>query len=501
MKNIQTQAELVQFLDNLEERLEKLGNRLSELSFEKFVDKQPKPEMAELDKQRAAIMLDPALKELVDSWLPKADDNLLARRLQAWSDSLLSAQVSARDDIMQLTRSVGDRIISHRYAVGDERVDLGTLRGIIRSNPDRELRKTAWLAYSELSQDLAEDMLALVKLRNQAAQAAGYATYVDMLLELNGMQTAEVEAILHELTEATEGKYQSIITAGAAKFGIEEVQPWDIQYVLEQAGDVPNQYFPKEKILPALYDWAKLMNIDLQELGISHHTLDIPYNGLCMGLNRRDIRILGNPTDGYAYYRTAFHEVGHGLHSVLKEVDSMVLRRESGIFTEGLAEVFGYIAQHPDWLAHMGLNEKEAEQALQGSIGPQFHYLRQRTSFCLFEYEMYKNPDQDLDELFARTEASILGGALDKTRRWAANAWYVNYPVYWQNYVLADVIASQVHHHLEAEIGSLYNCPAAFEFVRSQYIAQGGLVPWLEKIEKATGKPLAAAALIEDMNR
>jgi peptidyl-dipeptidase A len=192
--------------------------------------------------------------------------------------------------------------------------------------------------------------------------------------------------------------------------------------------------------------------------------------------------------------------MGHALHSALKKVDSMVLRRESGIFTEGLAEVFGYITHHRAWLRQMGLSDQEIAQAQAASLGPWFFYLRQRTAFCLFEYEVYKNPDQDLDALFAQIDAKIEGGCLDSTPRWAANAWYVNYPVYWQNYVLADVMSSQVHHHLESAYGSLYNCQSAYDFVIKHYIAPGALIPWMDKLESATGARLNAKALIADIN-
>jgi peptidyl-dipeptidase A len=501
MQQIGSESELGTYLDQLEAQLESLNDRISTMSFQKFVDKQPNPAMAQLEQQRAAILLDTQLAQLVKDWADKVEEPILQKRLAAWSNNLLAAQVTARDEIMQLTRRLGDRIIAHRYNVNGQLADLGAVRGIVRANPDRELRRAAWLSYAELSEALAPDMLLLFKLRNQAAREAGFDNYVDMSLQINGMETAEVESILRELTASTEGAYQSIIQTGASKLGLDQVEPWDIQYILEQSGEVPNQYFPKSRLLPALHDWCDQRGIDLESLGISHHWIDIPYNGLTMGLGRKDIRILGNPTDGYAYYKTAFHELGHALHSALKEVDSLVLRRESGIFNEGLAEVFGYISHNQNWMRQMGLSDDEIAKAQTGSKGPWFFYLRQRTAFCLFEYEVYKNPGQDLNQLFGKIDASIQGGRLDTTPRWAANAWFVDYPVYWQNYVLADVMSSQVHHHLEQEFGPLYESKAAYQFIVQHYIAPGALIPWMEKLQTATGARLNAKALIEDMNR
>ena len=175
------------------------------------------------------------------------------------------------------------------------------------------------------------------------------------------------------------------------------------------------------------------------------------------------------------------------------------MRRESGIFTEGIAEMFGYVPQHPDFLLSMGLSENEVNEARQALLGPLFHYLRQRTAFCLFEHAMYKDTTQDLDALLGQVESAILGCSVSSSPRWAANAWYVNYPVYWHNYVLADVIASQVHEHLKQNIGDLYNSKEAFDYCIKTYIAPGASVPWLKKVLEGTGYELQAKALIRDL--
>jgi oligoendopeptidase F len=244
------------------------------------------------------------------------------------------------------------------------------------------------------------------------------------------------------------------------------------------------------------------MDFTLEDYGIEPVFYDIPYNGLTMGLDRETIKILCNPDDGYTYYRTHFHELGHALHSALKEVDSYILRRESSIFTEGIAEIFGYITSDIKWLTEFyGLDDQLAIKTLQGAIGPKYHYIRQRTAYCLFEYKAYENLDQDMDKLMANIEAETLKCTYDETQRWASNGWYVSYPVYWQNYVLADFVASQVHHHLEENIGSLVSDKEAYNYVIKKYISQGALVPWLDKIKLGTQEKLNSKAIIEDLTK
>jgi oligoendopeptidase F len=231
--------------------------------------------------------------------------------------------------------------------------------------------------------------------------------------------------------------------------------------------------------------------------------MDIPYNGLCMTMHSRDIRILGNPADGHNYYKTGFHELGHAMHAAHSAPGSYILRREPSVFSEGMAEMLGYTVDDPAWLSHMGLDMKEVAGAGAQSMGPWFAYLRQRSAHALFEYEAYANPDADLDAINANIEAELLGCAVDASPRWAAepNAWYSRYPVYWQNYVLADVIASQIHHDLRRRFGSVWRNQQAIAHIQEHYWAPGGALDWQEKLRSGTGEGLNTRALVADLSR
>ena len=492
--------ELQAFLDEVESKLQSYQEESGMLGFQRYLDKLPNPRISELASLRSEIMLDPAMKVLVDTWYPKVDDVILKRRLQLWQRSLVAGQVLSDPHIRELTRDLDQRIVAHRYLYRGERIALGEIRNIIRFDKDASARRDAWLSYRELSELLAPDLLKLIKMRNSIAQSLGFINYVDLILQHNEMNEKQVVGILEELLAKSEVKYQETLAKGAVAIGLDKIEPWDVQICLEAGDSVPPEYFPKDGIQPAVKAWAKTMDIDMDALGIDMVFVDIPYNGLCMGIKKGLTHILGNPQDGYAYYKTMFHELGHALHGELNQVKETMLKRDSGIFTEGLAEVFGYVPSSPLWLADRNLPSEIATKAKSSALGPMFHYLRQRSAYCLFEYEMYSNPEANLDAIMAKWEANVLGCSLDDTSRWAANAWFISYPVYWQNYVLADVMASQVHHHLEREYGPLAKSKEAFDFIIGHYITPGAITSWLSKIEAATGEPLNPKALIEDLN-
>lgn len=498
---IKTEEALTHYLDEIESKLERNSNKISNLSFQRYVDKKQKPEIKELQKENSKVLLDENLYANIKKWNGNISSPLLARRVEVWLEKILLSKVESQPDIIDLQQDVAYKIMSHKYIVNNKELTLGEVRAIIRASEDKAMREEAWKSHTKLSNIVANDMLKLFKLRNKAAKNMGFETYVDLKLEINNqMKKSEVISLLKNLTEATDEFYESLLNEGAKKLGIDKIDPWDIQYILEQLGGVDKSYFPKTRLNESLDQWAKHMDFSLEEYGIEAVFLDIPYNGLTMGLDRETIKILCNPDDGYTYYRTHFHELGHALHSALKEVDSYILRRESSIFTEGIAEIFGYITSDLEWLTKFyELDNDLAIKTLKSAIGPKYHYIRQRTAYCLFEYEAYQNLDQDMDILMAQTETDILKCSYDDTSRWASNGWYASYPVYWQNYVLADFVASQVHHHLKKNIGSLVSDKKAYDYVIKNYIAKGALVPWLDKVELGTGKKLDSQAIIQDL--
>jgi len=498
---VQDEVGVRRFLDTLELELEERSSHLSLLVFEQYETRKRPQGLAEAEAAQALLLSDPRYQEFVARWIGKVADPLLERRLLLWERAFQGARVSARADVRELVNEISDTIVAFRYQIQGEEYDLGAVRHILRTERDRERRRQAWLAFAPLSERLDRKTRDLFRLRNEAARAEGFETYAHMQIAAQGLALDQVKGILTELAERSNLAYRRILEAGAERNGLEQVQPWDTKFLLDGEGGLPKAFFPRSGIEGRLAEWAEIHGVDLNELGISIHFMDIPYNGLCMTLGRRDIRILGNPADGHNYYKTSFHELGHALHSAYSDPGSYILRREPSVFSESMAEMMGYLVNDPSWLAHVGLSEEQIRSAGQEAMGPWFAYLRQRSAHALFEYEAYANPDGDLDRINAEVEGHMLGCTVDATPRWASepNAWYSRYPVYWQNYVLADVVASQIHRDLRRRFGSVWGSREAVAFMREMYWAPGGSVEWQEKVSRATGEGLGTAALVADL--
>ncbi|HLN64750.1 MAG TPA: M3 family metallopeptidase [Symbiobacteriaceae bacterium] len=491
------------FLDQLEAHLEELSATTSELLFTQYQTRRRPEGLEEAETAHARIMSNEAYQELVAKYRGRVADPLLARRLEVWHQAFRGARVSARAEVRALVNEISDTIVQFRYDVQGQELDLGAVRNVLRTEPNRERRRAAWLSFAPLSQKLAARTRELFHLRNGLARAEGFETYAHMQMDAQGLTLSQVKATLEELALASAPTYKALLEETGARQKLGRVQPWDVKFLLDGEGSLPVGYFPRSGIIGRMEEWGRDHGHELAQLGISVHFMEIPYNGLCVTVRPGDIRILANPSDGHNYYKTAFHELGHALHSAFSAPGSFILRREPSVFSEAMAELMGYTVNDPGWLATMGLRPSEVATAGAMTMGPWFAYLRQRSAHALFEYEAYANPDGELDLINAGIESRLLGCELDESPRWAAepNAWYSRYPVYWQNYVLADVVASQIHHDLVRRFGSVWRSQEALAYVKEQYWRPGGSVDWQEKLRRGTGEPLNTKALVADLTQ
>jgi oligoendopeptidase F len=501
VQTVTDEPALVSFLDRLEEQLQQLQERLAELAFTQYRTKRRPEGMEELEAAQAAVMSNPDYQSVVARFCGKVSDPMLARRLDVWDQAFRSSRVTARPEVRKLVNTISDTIVQYRYDVQGQELNLGAVRQLLRTEPNRERRRAAWLAFAPLSQQLDSQTRELFHLRNRIAREEGFETYAHMQLAAQGLTLPQVRDTLEELAAASAPAYRALLEETAGEQKLSRVEPWDVKFLLDGQASLPVRYFPRDAIMAKLEEWGRDHDHELDKLGISVHFLDIPYNGLCMTIRQGDIRILGNPADGHNYYKTSFHELGHALHSAFNNPGSHMLRREPSVFSEAMAELMSYTVNDTGWLATMGLRPSEVAAAGAMSMGPWFAYLRQRSAHALFEYEAYANPDGELDLMNAGIESRLLGCEFNESPRWAAepNAWYSRYPVYWQNYVLADVVASQIHHDLRRRFGSVWRNQEALAYIKEQYWRPGGSVDWQEKLRRGTGEPMNTRALVADL--
>jgi peptidyl-dipeptidase A len=128
-----------------------------------------------------------------------------------------------------------------------------------------------------------------------------------------------------------------------------------------------------------------------------------------------------------------------------------------------------------------------------------------------FEKALYANPDQDLNNLW--------WGLVEKYQfvkrppgpadaGWASKLHFTTAPCYYHNYMLGELLASQLHHYIVYNVFKL-DCDKDVSYVgdkrlgrylRKNIFAPGARYPWNEMITRATGKPLNPSYFVEQFN-
>jgi peptidyl-dipeptidase A len=113
-----------------------------------------------------------------------------------------------------------------------------------------------------------------------------------------------------------------------------------------------------------------------------------------------------------------------------------------------------------------------------------------------FERGLYAEPEGDQDrrwwELVSRFQ---LVTAPDGRRApdWAAKIHVAVAPVYYQNYLYGELVASQLAAILERQCGGLVDRPQAGSFLADRVFEPGASLRWDRLVARATGEPLTTA--------
>ena len=171
--------------------------------------------------------------------------------------------------------------------------------------------------------------------------------------------------------------------------------------------------------------------------------------------------------------------------------------------TEGVAMLFGRLARDPEWLTKVaGVAAKEVDDLRPGLDEARRAALLTFARWVLvvthFEQRFYADPEADLDSLWWE-----LVERYQQVRRpdgrhapdWAAKIHLAVVPVYYQNYLYGELVASQLDATLEARAGGLVERDAAGQLLARDFFGPGASLRWDHLVEQATGSPLTAAHL------
>lgn len=171
--------------------------------------------------------------------------------------------------------------------------------------------------------------------------------------------------------------------------------------------------------------------------------------------------------------------------------------------TEAIANLFGRFAIEPGWMSGMGvIDEKESESiADQSRMAQKLQMLvfsRWVQVMYRFEKSMYENPDQDLNKLWWDLVEKYQMLKKPEGRNmpdWATKIHVALYPCYYHNYLLGELLASQLYNYIVTNVSdnkNFVNDKAVGDYLKNKVFYPGARYYWNDMIEKATGEKLTA---------
>jgi peptidyl-dipeptidase A len=413
-----------------------------------------------------------------------------------------------------------------RPEIDGERYTPARIEQIFAQSTDSDERRTAWEAAHAVGPEVADGVRELARLRNRVAKQAGHRDWYAMSLALQELPEEWLLATFSKLDRATREPFRTrkAVLDGrlARRYGIaaDALQPWHyadpfFQRMPEAGGVDLDAIYANIDIVDVATRFFDGLGCDVRPV-LAKSDLE-PREGknphaFCTHIDRRgDVRILCNITPSTRWMTTTLHELGHAVYDrYLDRTLPWTLRRPAHtLTTEAIAMLMGRMSHEPEFLAQYAdvgptelkplVAELRRTQALSMLI-----FVRWALVMTQFERALYADPDRDdLNELWwsLRREHQLIAcperaGAAD----WAAKIHIATAPVYYHNYVLGELFASQLRARIATELREpeLVDSLAAGEFLLSRVYRRGAALRWDALVEEATGEALTPAHFLRD---
>ncbi len=398
------------------------------------------------------------------------------------------------------------------------------IRQILRHGRDTAERQAAWEASKQIGALAAPIIQQLIALRNQSAQAMGWSDYYAMALELQEIDEAELFALLDTLEAETRAPFQQLKAQFDAvladRFGITpaELRPWHYSDPFFQ--ESPNTGTVDLDTIFADQDIAALTLRTLDGMGLDGRDIldrsDLyeragkHQHAFCIHMDplSDDVRILANLRPEASSMETSLHEFGHAIYDKYLQPDlPFMLRSFAHISTtEAIAMLMGRLVRDAAWLEQVrGLSSDQAQALADPAFAEertrQLVFVRWGLVMVYFERDLYRAPS-DLNSRWWDYVERFQGVTRPEGRDapdWAAKVHFATNPVYYHNYILGELTASQLIHAISKETGhSVVENRAAGTLLRDRLFALGAILPWNEALLQVTGERLHPRYFVRD---
>jgi peptidyl-dipeptidase A len=397
---------------------------------------------------------------------------------------------------------------------------------VLSTERDGARRREAWQAQKGIGPLVAPKVLELARLRNGVARSLGHRDWFALALATEEIDEAWLLALLDELERATDAPFareKDRIDAEASEWlGVPaaELYPWHYQDAFFQEAPTTSRTSLDGAL--AGRDVVAIARAFYDDLGFGREAADIlgrsdlyprddkTQHAFCSDIDREgDVRIVCNVTPTERWLETTLHELGHGVYDLgIDRALPWGLRAPAHLLaTEAIAMMMGRRSRDAEFLQRYLGARGESERALDRELLRRRMLLLARWVMVMsrFERELYAEPLREAPEL-----GRIWWDLVERCQRvrrppeerptdWASKIHVALAPVYYHNYLLGELTASQLEHAIHEHTGApLTGNAAAGAWLRERYFRPGASHPWDALIERATGTPLSPRWFVAD---
>ncbi|MEW5926358.1 MAG: M2 family metallopeptidase [Gemmatimonadota bacterium] len=486
-------------------------------------------------RARAAVKhlyADPERAARVKGWLASGQvrDPLLRRQLVLLDLEYTGSQLPEEtiEDLVRRSASLEQTFYTFRASLDGERVTNNVLLDVLRDERGSARRREAWEASKQVGREVAEPLRELVRRRNEAARSLGFDNFYAMELQLQELDEERLFRILDGLREESDPAFRRLRdemdATLAERYGVpsEELRPW-------HWGDFFGQEVPSVSTVDLD---GMFRDVDLERTAAEFfHGIGLPVedvlarsdlyeregkdqHAFCIDVDREgDVRTLCNLRPNEKWASTLLHELGHAAYDkfIPRALPFLLRTPAHTLSTESIAMYMGRLTRKPEWLREVvgaELGDEEAAEIRRQLRAAMLVSARWILVMVHFERELYRDPDRgDLNtlwwDLVERMQFIRRPEGRDEPD-WAAKIHFSTAPVYYHNYLLGELMASQLTAHLARgemrgrRSGSIRGVEAVGRFLRERIFAPGASLDWNELLVHATGEGLNPHYFVEE---
>jgi peptidyl-dipeptidase A len=458
-------------------------------------------------------------------WIAAAPplDEVQARQLKLIHDAFVPNQIeeSVLRDIVERETEIENTFNTFRPNFEGGNASDNQLREILRTETDISRRRVVWEASKQVGHEVAPRLLELITIRNREAVKLGYPDYYSMMFELQELDEKWVFSLLDRLEQLSEHAFMEMKSELDAtlkrKFGIADSESYPWLY-----SDPFFQEFPSAGAVESLDD--VFTDTDIEALTLAHYRsigLEIDdllrsadlyerdgksQHAFCMDVDHEgDVRVLCNIRKNERWMSTMLHEFGHAVYDKYNDRSLPFSLRSPAhtLTTEAIAMLNGRMSKDPVWLTKIaGVSSADAQRlsasAMKTLRSEMLIFLRWAITLIRFERELYRNPGTQLSHLWWEYVERFQKVTPPENRDradWASKIHLASSPVYYQNYVLGELMASQLLRYIHRDVAQTDGYVGHGDigaYLVEKIFKPGSRYDWNSMLKRATGQELSA---------